>query len=163
MGAEVTAISHSPGKKDDALKLGAKHFISPKEDPKWHEKHQFEYDFILNASKAVDSFDLTKFLGTLKVMGRFHNVGMPEHALPELHFQDFAANGSYIGTSHIGNRTEMLEMLDLAATKNVNGWVQKVPISAEGCKEVVERVHNDRDVRYRLCLTDFDKEFGKRY
>ncbi|KAF2096503.1 GroES-like protein [Rhizodiscina lignyota] len=163
MGAEVTAISHSPSKKDDAYKLGAKNFISQKDDPKWFEKYPFEFDYIINTAKAVDTFNLKMFLSTLKVMGKFHNVGMPEHALPELHFQDFAGNGSYIGTSHIGNRTEMLEMLQLAAEKGVKSWVQEVEISPEGCKEVVERVYNNENVRYRLCLTNYDKAFGKRY
>lgn len=95
-------------------------------------------------------------------MGTFHNVGMPEDALPELRFQDFAGNQAYMGVSHIGNRTEMLEMLDLAAKQDIKSWIQEVPISEAGCKEVVERVHNNDNVRYRLCLTEFDKQFGQR-
>lgn len=161
MGAEVWAISTSSSKKDDALAMGAKGFIAQKEDPDWFSKHAFFFDHILCTAKGVDQ-DLKRFLGTLKVMGRFHNVGMPETALPELHFQDFAANGAYIGTSHIGNRPEMLEMMDLAARHPVKSWVQTVPISEAGCKEVVERVHGGDNVKYRLVLVDYDKAFGKR-
>ena len=32
LGAEVYVLSHSPSKKDDALKMGAKHFIVTSEE-----------------------------------------------------------------------------------------------------------------------------------
>lgn len=41
LGAEVTALSHSPDKKDDALKLGADHFVCTK-DKDWAKEHAFE-------------------------------------------------------------------------------------------------------------------------
>lgn len=76
--------------------------------------------------------------------------------------QDFAPNGCYIGGSHIGNRPEMEAMLELASKQNIKSWIQKIPLSAEACGEAVTRVKNNQDVRYRLVLTDFDKQFGKR-
>ena len=94
-------------------------------------------------------------------MGRFHCVGFGDYPLPTLNAQDFAPNGNYFGASHIGNRPEMLAMLDLAATRNIKSWVQTVPISEKGCAEVVKNV-NDNKVRYRYVLTDYDKVFGKR-
>jgi alcohol dehydrogenase (NADP+) len=39
LGAEVTVISHSPKKKEDALKLGAKHFVSTGEEENWYEAY----------------------------------------------------------------------------------------------------------------------------
>lgn len=161
MGAEVYAISHSPSKREDALALGAKEFICGKEDPEWFSKYSHFFDFIICTAKGVDK-TLKDFLGTLKVMGKFHNVGMPEEPLPELRFQDFAGNGTYIGTSHIGNRTEMLEMMDLAAKQNIKSWIQTVDISEAGCQEVVDRVHKNDNVRYRLVLVNYDSQFGKR-
>ena len=98
---------------------------------------------------------------TLKVMGRFHCVGFGDHPMPTLNAQDFAPNGCYFGASHIGNRPEMLAMLDLASKQDIKSWIEKVPISEEGCKEVVTKV-NDGKPRYRMVLTDFDKVFGKR-
>ena len=95
-------------------------------------------------------------------MGKFHNVGFGDKPLPQLMAQDFAPNGCYIGASHIGNRPEMLAMLDLASKQEIHSWISTVPISAEGCKEVVERVYNNKDVRYRLVLNNFDEAFGKR-
>lgn len=160
LGAEVYVLSHSPSKKDDALKMGAKEFIVTS-DEKWHEPYKFTFDFIINTADAIHKFDLPSYLGTLKVMGRFHMVGFGDHPLPKLMAQDFAPNGCYMGASHIGNRPEMLAMLDLASKQNIESWIEKIPISPEGCAEAVKRV-GDNKVRYRFVLTDYDKQFGKR-
>lgn len=159
LGAEVYVISHSPSKKDDALKMGAKHFITnDKKD--WAKPYAFTFDFILNTADMTHEFNLAEYFGTLKVMGKFHNVGMPDHPI-QLMLQDFASNGCYIGTSHIGNRPEMLDMLELASKQNIKSWVETIDISEEGCKEAVERVKNNK-VRYRFTLIGYDKVFGKR-
>jgi len=160
LGAEVYAISHSPHKKEDALQLGAKHFIDTSRKD-WHKPYAFTFDFIINTADATHKFNLSDYFSTLKVMGKFHNVGMPDHPIEKLMLQDFVANGCYLGTSHIGNRPEMLSMLELASKQNIKSWVQTVDISAEGCKEVVEKVAKG-DVRYRFTLVNYDKQFGKR-
>jgi len=161
LGAEVTVISHSPSKKADALSLGAKHFISTKDD-KWAEPYKFSLDFIINCADATDRFHLPDYFSTLKVNGTFHMVGFPDKPLPSIMAQDFAPNGCYIGASHIGNRPEMEAMLELAAKQDIKSWVQTIDISEAGCKEAVERVYKNDNVKFRLTLTGFDKAFGKR-
>jgi alcohol dehydrogenase (NADP+) len=76
--------------------------------------------------------------------------------------QYFAPNGCSLGASHIGNRPEMLAMLDLASRQSLKSWIQTIPISEDGCKEAVTRMYNNKDVRYRIVLTDYDKQFGRR-
>lgn len=161
LGAEVSVISHSPNKKDDALKLGAKEFICTK-DKGWNEPHKFKFDFLINTADATDKFNLPDYFSVLKVHGKFHMVGFPDKPLPTMMAQDFAPNGCYIGASHIGNRPEMEAMLKLAADNGIKSWVQTIDISEAGCKEAVERVYNGDNVRYRFTLTNFDKVFGKR-
>ena len=97
----------------------------------------------------------------MKVMGRFHNVGLPDAPLPQLKAQSFAPGGYYIGASHLGNRPEMQSMFKLASEKNLKTWVQTLDISEAGCAEAVERVYKN-DVRYRFTLVNFDNVFGKR-
>ena len=160
LGAEVYALSHSPQKKDDALKLGATHYISTK-DADWAKQIPFTLDFILNCADATDKFNLPDYFSTLKVNGTFHNVGFPDNPLPTIKAQDFAPNGCYIGASHIGNRPEMIAMLELASKQNVKSWVETVDISEEGCKQAVERVAKN-DIRYRFTLVNYDKVFGNR-
>lgn len=161
LGAEVYVLSHTASKKSDAMKMGATEFIDTTQKD-WHKPYAFTFDFILNCADATDKFNLSDYFSTMKVMGRFHNVGLPDKPLPQLMAQDFAPNGCYIGASHIGNRPEMLAMLDLASKQNITTWIEKIPISEAGCAEVVTRVNNNDNVRYRLVLTDFDKAFGKR-
>lgn len=160
LGAEVYAISHSPDKRDDALKLGAKEFIdTTKED--WHKKYAFTFDFILNTADATNQFNLSNYMSTMKVMGRFHNVGLPDQPLPQMMAQDFMPGGYYIGASHIGNRPEMIAMFKLASEKNLKGWIETIDISEKGCAEAVQRVKKN-DVHYRFTLVNYDAAFGKR-
>ena len=158
LGAEVTALSHTPSKKDEALKLGADHFVCTN-DKDWAKPLAFTYDFILNAADMTNEFDMQAYMSTLAVNGEFHNVGLPDKPLPELKAFDFAPNGSKIAGSHIGSRKECLAMLKLASDKGLHPMIETIDISEEGCKKAVEKV-KDNDVRYRVTLTGFHKAFG---
>ena len=159
LGAEVYALSHSPDKKGDALKLGAKEFISTKEKD-WAKPWAFTFDFILNSADMTHEFNLQEYMSTLNVNGEFHNVGLPDKPLPQMMAQDFTPNGAKMGGSHIGSRPEMLAMLKLASEKNIKPMIETLDISEKGCKEAVERV-SVNDVHYRFTLTGYDKVFGK--
>lgn len=161
LGAETYVISHSPNKKEDALAMGAKDFIVTK-NKGWQEDWKFTFDFIINTADATDKFDLSEYFSTLKVNGTFHMVGFPDNPLPAMQAQVFAPNGCYMGASHIGNRPEMEEMLELASKQNIKSWVQEIKIGEAGIKEAVERVYKNDNVRYRLTLTGYDEVFGKR-
>lgn len=160
MGAEVYALSHSPDKKNDALELGAKEFISTA-DKGWDKPWAFTFDFMLNAADATDEFDIAAYLGTLNINGEMHHVGLPDKPLPEIKAQMFAPNGCKIGGSHIGNRPEMFKMLQLASEKKLKPKIKRVSLSEKGCAEAVEGVETNA-VRYRYTLVDFDKAFPNR-
>jgi len=160
LGAEVSVISHSPSKKDDALKLGATEFITNDKEG-WAEPYAFAFDFVLNTADMTHQFDISQYLSLCKVNATFHQVGLPDEALPPIKPQMFMSNGSSIGASHIGNRPECLAMLKLAAEKKIFPMVETVPISEAGCKEAVTRVQGNK-IRYRFTLTDYDKAFGPR-
>jgi len=121
LGANVYVLSHSPNKKDDAMKMGAKEFVVTSGQD-WHKKFPFTFDFILNCADATDQFDLNAYFSTLKVMGKFHNVGFGDKPLPTLMAQQFAGNGCYIGASHIGNRPEMLVSLPIIQCYSCAGY-----------------------------------------
>jgi alcohol dehydrogenase (NADP+) len=157
----VYVISHSPSKKEDALLLGAKDFINTRKKD-WAKPWKFTFDLILNCADATDKFNLAEYFSTLKVNGTFHMVGFPDNPLPKLMAQDFAPNGCFLGASHIGNRPEMLAMLELANKQNIKSWVETIDISEQGCKEAVERVYKNDNVRFRFTLVNFDKAFGQR-
>ncbi|KAE8443382.1 hypothetical protein EG329_001941 [Mollisiaceae sp. DMI_Dod_QoI] len=161
LGAEVTAISHSPNKKDDAISLGADHFVSSK-DKNWAEPHAFEYDFVLNTADMTHQFDIAEYLSIVNINGEFHHVGLPDEPLPQFKAQIFASNGSKMGGSHIGSKKEALEMLDLASKiyeKGIKPRIETIDISEKGCAEAVQKVKSN-NVRYRVTLTGFHKAFG---
>lgn len=158
--AEVYALSHSPDKEQDCLALGADQFVSTKEKD-WHKPLAFKFDFILNCADMTNVFNLSDYMSTLAVNGTFHNVGLPDKPLPQLMAQDFASNGCKIGGSHIGSRPEMIEMFKLASEKKIKPIIETLELSEQGCKEAVEKVHDNR-VRYRFTLVNFDKAFPNR-
>ena len=52
MGAHVTVLSHSPGKRDDALALGADDFLVTKDEAVF-EKNANRFDFIIDTISAT--------------------------------------------------------------------------------------------------------------
>lgn len=160
MGADVTVLSHSPDKEDDAKKFGAKEFILTK-DEDWSKPLAFTFDFMLNTADATHKFDLSAYMSTLAVNGEMHHVGLPDDALPPIKAQMFAPNGCKMGGSHIGSRPEMFKMLDLVKEKGLKPKIEQVSISEEGCRKAVEGV-KDNSVRYRYTLVDYDKAFPNR-
>jgi alcohol dehydrogenase (NADP+) len=142
------------------LKLGAKHFVSTA-DEDWNEPLKYNFDMIISTTNNLEEDLLKKYLSTLKIMGHYHSVGLPENPITA-QVQDFVPNGSYFGSSHIGNRPEMEAMLALAAKQNIKSWVNTIQVGEEGCKEAVEKLKNGDGVRYRYTLVGFDKVFGVR-
>lgn len=157
MGAEVYAILRTDAKKADALKLGADHFVKT-ETEGWNEPLKYKFDVVINTADSVDNFDLNAYLATMNINGFWVNVGLPDHDYRVLPFL-FITNGCFFGTTHLGLRGEMEEMLQLAADKGVSCWVEEVPISEAGVKQGLERCLNNK-VRYRTTLTEFGKAFG---
>jgi alcohol dehydrogenase (NADP+) len=158
LGAETWAISRTHSKEADAKKMGADGFIATA-DKDWNEPHIMTFDLIINTASSTEGFDLERYLSLLDVHGRWVSVGLPEGSGQEVKAQTFLKNGCLIGASHLGSRKEVLAMLDLAVEKGVDSWVEEIPISAEGLKTALTRLHNN-DVRYRFTLTGYDKVFG---
>ncbi|CAG8529016.1 1468_t:CDS:2 [Ambispora gerdemannii] len=145
MGAEVTAISHSSGKRDDAIKLGATHFLNFS-DPEEVEKFANSQDLIILTSFNPHT-DWSKCLRLLKNHGIFVLLGLPEVPLqipPFALMRDVKIEGSLIG-----GRQDVKDMLEFAAKHNVRSWVQKVPM-----KDVNEgiKIMLDGKARYRVVL-----------
>lgn len=96
LGAEVYAMTRTKSKAEDAKKLGASHVILTGEE-NWCEPYKMKFDMILNTADAVDGFKLTDYLSTLRVHGKFWNVGIPDDPLPQIKAMDLTTNGAFIG------------------------------------------------------------------
>lgn len=158
LGAEVWAISRSRAKEADARKMGADGFLATSEKD-WTEGHKMTFDLIINTANSFEGFALGEYLSLLDVHGRWNSVGLPGGSGISVRNQDFLENGCFIGSSHLGSRKEMLEMLDLVAAKGIHSWIEKIPISKEGLQQAMNRL-GDSSVRYRSCMVGYDEAFG---
>ena len=160
LGCETTVFSRSSRKCADARKLGADHFIATAEDKDWVRKVEFSLDLIICTANSTQNFDLDTYLRALVVGGKWVNVGLPEAPF-SVSPRSFMANACFMGGSHLGSHVEMVRMFKLAVEKGVRAWTDKIPISAQGVKEGLERCRDHR-CRYRVALTDFDDAFPGR-
>ncbi len=145
MGANVTVLSHSPNKAEDAKKLGADQFIST-QDKSVFKTHANQFDFILNTISAAH--DYNDYLGLLKLDGAMVLVGVPEKALP-VSAMALIMKRRKIAGSLIGGIRETQEMLDFCAKNNVLSDIELIPI--QKVNEAYERVVKG-DVHYRFVI-----------
>ncbi|OTA96031.1 hypothetical protein M434DRAFT_376995 [Hypoxylon sp. CO27-5] len=157
LGAEVWAISRSRDKEEDCNVMGADGFLATNEEG-WNTPHKMTFDLIINTASSFESFQLKGYLSLLDVHGRFNSVGLPGGEGIKINNFDFAPNGCSIGSTNLGSRQEMLEMLDLAATKGIKSWIEQIPISKVGLQKAMEKLQSG-DVRYRCCMVDYNEAF----
>jgi len=155
LGAQVSVISHSDRKLQDAKDLGATEFIQTNKEG-WAEKLAFKFDIIISTrDSAGDDYPLAEYISCLNVNGHFVSVGLPpkNEPFPAVQPFTFASNGGFMGTTHIGSKKEALEMLDLAAKQKIKSWIIEIPISAQGCHKALEELNKGNE-RYRYVLTN---------
>lgn len=145
MGAEVTVLSHSMKKQEDAKRMGAHHFYATS-DPATFEKLQSHFDLIINTVSA--EIDLNQFLSLLKVDGSLVIVGVPERPHSIDAFSLIGGRRSMAG-SLIGGIKETQEMLDFCGKHNITCDIELTPMSK--VNEAYDRVVKS-DVRYRFVI-----------
>jgi alcohol dehydrogenase (NADP+) len=91
------------------------------------------------------------YMRMLKVGGTLVFVGVPEEALPPLQLTPLIMNNIFLGGSAIGSPAAISEMLELAATQKVKGWVETRPLK-EANQAVID-MENGK-ARYRYCLVN---------
>ncbi|MGC8724516.1 MAG: NAD(P)-dependent alcohol dehydrogenase [Acidobacteriota bacterium] len=145
MGAEVTMLSTSRRKEEDARRLGAKGFALTS-DEETFKKLAGSFDLIINTISAPH--DYNKYLGMLKVQGTMVLVGVPPEAVPVSAFSLISGNRRLAG-SLIGGIRETQEMLDYCGEHKIVSDVEVIPI--QKINEAYERVVKG-DVRYRFVI-----------
>ena len=145
MGAEVTLISHSPGKEADARELGATKFLLSSDKAAMAAANK-TFDFIVNTVSA--NIDVDRHMHLLDDDGVMCLVGLPIEPIQIKPFTLTAARRSLAG-SQIGGIGETQEMLDFCGEHNVVSKIELV--DAEGINAAWDRVV-DSDVRYRFVI-----------
>jgi len=144
MGMKVTVLSHSPSKRDDALRLGADDFVATK-DADAFKKNAGRFDMIIDSVSAPHDFN--DYLGLLKRNSTMVLVGIPDPS-PVRAFSLVGRRRSLAG-SCIGGIRETQEMLDFSAKHNVASDVEVIAI--QKINKAYERTVKS-DVRYRFVI-----------
>jgi uncharacterized zinc-type alcohol dehydrogenase-like protein len=144
-GAHVAVFSTSPGKKEDAMRLGADEVIIST-DPDQMEQHAGTFDFILDTVSA--DHDLNAYIAMLGLDGNITLVGAPEKPMPVSPFALLFGRKSVSG-SLIGGIAETQEMLDFCGEHGITADVEIIPI--QKINEAYERMLKS-DVKYRFSI-----------
>jgi alcohol dehydrogenase (NADP+) len=145
LGAHTVVFTTSPGKKDDALRLGADEVVISKNADEM-AKHAFSFDFILDCVSA--DHDINAFIALLRRDGNLTLVGAPEKPLAVAAFGLLFGRKSLSG-SPIGGLPETQEMLDFCGKNNITSDVEVIPI--QKVNEAYERLLK-ADVKYRFSI-----------
>jgi uncharacterized zinc-type alcohol dehydrogenase-like protein len=145
LGAHVVLFTTSPGKKDDALRLGADEVVVSRNADEM-AKHAGSFDFILDCVSA--DHDINALLGLLRRDGNLTLVGAPEKPMPVSSFNLIMGRRSLSG-SPIGGIAETQEMLDFCGKHNLTADVEVIPI--QKVNEAYERLLK-ADVKYRFSI-----------
>jgi uncharacterized zinc-type alcohol dehydrogenase-like protein len=145
MGAEVSVLSHSDGKKVDALRMGATHFYNTS-DSSTFEQLNNHFDVIINTVSA--EIDWNAYLRLLKRDGTMVVVGLPEHKIAISAFSLIMGRHRLAG-SVIGGIKETQEMLDFCGQHDISADIELIPI--EEVNTAFERVIKS-DIRYRFVI-----------
>jgi len=147
MGAQVTVITTSPSKVDDARKFGAKEVIvNP--DSADLSKHRRTLDFIIDTAPYKHKLD--KLFTLLKQDATYCMVGVGKVSDPyEIGpFSLLASRNSY-ASSQIGGIRETQELVDFCALHKIRPEITKISMNeiSDAWVKVV-----DKKVRYRYVI-----------
>jgi uncharacterized zinc-type alcohol dehydrogenase-like protein len=142
-GCEVTAITSSPSKSQDALKLGASHTLVISDDLK---KHANSFDFVLCTTHA--DLDWNLMISLVKPRGHFCFVGLPKSEL-KFKARFLVSGGRSVCGSGTGSRHLMKEMLEFAARHDIKPQIER--FSMRDLNLALERLRSGH-ARYRIVL-----------
>lgn len=146
LGAEVVLFTTSPGKADDARRLGASEVVLSRNADEMR-RHANGLNFILDTVAA--SHDLDAYLKLLKRDGTLCLVGVPERPHPSPGASNLIAGRRRLAGSLIGGLRETQEMLDFCAEHGIVSDIELIPIAA--INSAYDRMIKS-DVRYRFVI-----------
>lgn len=146
LSAHVVLFTTSPGKVEDAKRLGAHEVVVSKNQDDM-AKHTLSFDFILDTVSAAHDLDAYSCL--LKRDGTLCLVGVPDHPHPSPDVGRFIFKRRQLAGSLIGGLKETQEMLDFCAEHNIVSDIELIPM--QYINEAYERMLRS-DVKYRFVI-----------
>jgi uncharacterized zinc-type alcohol dehydrogenase-like protein len=142
----VVLFTTSPGKAEDAHRLGADEVVLSKNEEEM-AKHANSFHLILDTVAAPHNLDA--FLALLKRDGAMVLVGAPGEPHPSPTVFNLILGRRSLAGSLIGGIRETQEMLDFCAEHGITSDVEIIPI--QQIDEAYERMLKG-DVKYRFVI-----------
>ena len=144
-GADVTVLSTSPSKQEDARKLGAHNFVLTTDDEQ-AEKLKNAFHFIIDTVSAPHDYNM--YLGMLKTDGTMICVGLPP--TPEqINIFNLVFQRRRLAGSLIGGLPETQEMLQFCADHQITADIELIDM--KDINEAFVRMEKG-DVKYRFVI-----------
>jgi uncharacterized zinc-type alcohol dehydrogenase-like protein len=146
LGAEVTLFSRTPGKTQDALKLGATAVVIST-DAKQMDSVKGKFDLIIDTVPMIH--DVNPYLATLTISGTLVLVGYFGGLEPFLNTVPLIMGRKAVAGSVIGGIAETQEMLIFCGKHNIVSEIEIIKI--QNINEAYERMLKS-DVHYRFVI-----------
>ena len=144
IGAHVTVLSHSPSKREDALRLGADDFVATKNRTR-SKRMRGRFDFILDTVSA--QHDYNSYLNLLRLEtghgSRWRTRGHAAFAVP------LVLGRRRLAGSLIGGIRETQDMLDFCGDHGIGADVEVIPIKDQRSVSTYVEGRRTISVRYR--------------
>ncbi|UAB82758.1 NAD(P)-dependent alcohol dehydrogenase [Zunongwangia sp. SCSIO 43204] len=144
LGAKVVMITTSPGKSEDAKRLGADEVLISKDEEQMAE-HAGSFDFLLNTVPV--KHDINPYIGLLKRDATMVLVGAIEPL--EFHGGALIMGRKSVAGSLIGGIKETQEMLDFCGEHDIVSDIEMIDM--QNINEAYDRVTSN-DVKYRFVI-----------
>jgi uncharacterized zinc-type alcohol dehydrogenase-like protein len=148
-GCEVTAMSSSPNKKEQALGFGADHFINSNDRDRMR---QVDYSYDLLICTANHGINWSPLLMSLKKRGRLVLLGFPDL---DFNSTNLVAHELSITGSLIGNPSLMLAMLSFVQEHDIKPLVELMLMSQ--VNPALKKVKENK-ARFRIVLVNDVKD-----
>jgi uncharacterized zinc-type alcohol dehydrogenase-like protein len=146
MGARVVLFTTSPGKTEDARRMGADEVVISKDETQMNA-HCGRLDFVLNTVAAAHNLD--PFMKLLKRDGIMTLVGVPAAPHPSPSVGNLIFGRRALAGSLIGGIRETQEMLDFCASRSIVSDIEMIPMAQ--INVAYERMLKS-DVKYRFVI-----------
>ncbi|WP_315053556.1 NAD(P)-dependent alcohol dehydrogenase [Chryseobacterium indoltheticum] len=146
LGAEVTLFSRTPGKTEDAKKLGADHVIISTDEEQMNSV-KGKFDLIIDT--VPYDHDVNPYISTLTINGTHVLVGFIGKMEDSLFTPPMIMGRKSVAGSVIGGIAETQEMLDFCGEHNIVSEIEVIKM--QDINEAYERMLKS-DVRYRFVI-----------
>ena len=150
LGAQTTVIGRSPGKADDALRLGASAYLDSTDENAMAAARQ-RFDVIVNTMPVAH--DLAPFLDLTALDGTLCQVGFLGPVT--VNTLDLLIGRKRLTAAGSGGRPATAEMLEFCAQHGISADVEVLP-SAQVNEALARLARNDVRYRFVLDMSDLD-------